>query len=83
MTMINSDETVKNITDKIIEKYSKDSLEMLSNPKFNDENTSFVSNDVVSMEAHNESYTNILKAYSEELERNIRFINECKVCIFY
>ena len=29
MTMINSDETVKNITDKIIKKYSKDSLEML------------------------------------------------------
>lgn len=71
MTMINSDETVKNITDKIIKKYSKDSLEMLSKPKFNDENTSFVSNDVVSMEAHNESYTNILKAYSEELEGNI------------
>ena len=76
MTMINSDETVKNITDKIIKKYSKDSLEMLSKPKFNDENTSFVSNDVVSMEAHNESYTNILKAYSEELEGNIRFKNK-------
>lgn len=64
MTMVNYDETVKNITDKIIEKYSKDSLEVLSSPKFNDENTSFVSNDVVSMEAHNESYTNILKSYS-------------------
>lgn len=33
MTMINSDETVKNITDKIIKKYSKDSLEMLSKPQ--------------------------------------------------
>lgn len=83
MTMVNYDETVKNITDKIIKKYSKDSLEMLGNPKFNDENTSFVSNDVVSMEAHNESYTNILKAYSEELEGNIRFKNKCKECFFY
>lgn len=73
MTMMNYDETVKNITAKIIKKYSKDSLEVLSSPKFNDENTSFVSNDVVSMEAHNESYTNILKAYREELEGNIRF----------
>lgn len=50
MTMVNYDETVKNITDKIIEKYSKDSLEVLSSPKFNDENTSFVSNDVVNKE---------------------------------
>lgn len=79
-----SNEAVENIASRFIEKYAQDSHQSLKESTFrDDENTSFVSNDVVSMEAHNESYTNILKAYSEELEGNIRFKNKCKGCFFY
>lgn len=78
-----SNEAVENIASRFIEKYAQDSHQSLKESTFRDNETSFVSNDVVSMEAHNESYTNILKAYSEELEGNIRFKNKCKGCFFY
>lgn len=77
-----SNEAVENIASRFIEKYAQDSHQSLKESTFRDNETSFVSNDVVSMEAHNESYTNILKAYSEELEGNIRFKNKCKGCFF-
>lgn len=83
MKVTYSSEKIKDLADKIVERYSKDNHNTLASPRFNDENTSFISNDAVSMEAHNESYTNILKAYSEELESNIKFKKDCKGCFFY
>ena len=41
--------------------------------KFIDKAHSFISNDVVSMESHNESYTNILKCYSEGIDKTLSF----------
>ena len=51
--------------------------------KFRDSRRSFVSNDIVSMESHNDSYTSILKAYSDGLNSNIQFKNECKKWFFW
>lgn len=83
MSEIESDNQVKELISKILDKYDTSEEMKSSDVYFKDENKKFVGNDIVSMESHNESYTNILKAYSDSLKANLKFKNCCKNLFFY
>lgn len=77
-------EIAKKLASIVISKYSTDKKINTQNvPVFKDKNKCFVSNDIVSMESHNESYNDILKTYSGNLNENLQFKNKCKKRFFY
>ena len=83
MSEIESYNQVKDLIKNFFDKYDTNEEMKSSDVYFKDENKKFVGNDIVSMESHNESYTNILKAYSDSLKENLKFKNTCKNWFFY
>lgn len=49
----------------------------------NIDDISFINNDILSMQKHNELYTKILESYSSTLKDNIRTKRILKVLFFY
>lgn len=79
-----SSKIAKQLAFQVIGKYVTDKkINTQKMHVFKDENKFFVSNDIVSMESHNESYNDILKAYSSNLNKNLQFKNDCKALFFY